>query len=96
MNPITIDAWKYWSVKKLKIFQFQSVERNRARNRKTLKNIFDWSRGIEATWEFHIKTGILFFLFNQSKDRLDWSNPEESEIFYKTFGKQIFMIWDAC
>ena len=81
VNPNKNDAWKDRLIKKLKTknFQFRSVERNREGIENHCKNKFNWSRGIEATQEFKLKTEFSFCHFDRSKNRLDWSNPEETK-----------------
>ena len=79
---------KLWSDSYLFLkYDFRLVERNQDKNRKTCKNIFDWWRGIEKESRqlesLSLKTGFFLLLFDQSKNRFNWSNPEESQIFEK-------------
>ena len=74
--------------------------------KKTCKNRFDWSRGIEKESRqpesLSLKNWVFLFHFDRSKNKFNRSNLKKSKILKnwkfseKPFGKQIFMIWDAC
>ena len=104
----TRNSLKIWSDS----YMFEKIQNSigreeSGRDRNVQKNRLDWSKriGKESSKPETLSLKAEFFssLFDRSKNRLNRSNPEETEILKilenflcKNTWKTVFMIWDVC